>query len=81
MEQREWMRAIEQTWVVRFPKQLLATFGSTNISYYVVTEPIYLENETAASEGVVRTGKVVAELQPGDHRAGRQGWRVQAAGH
>ena len=61
MEQREWMRAIEQTWVVRFPKQHLATFGSTNIDYYVVTEPIYLENETAASEGVVRTGKVVAE--------------------
>ena len=55
------MRAVEQTWVVRFPKQHLATFGATNISYYVVTEPIYLDHEATLGEGVVRTGKVVAE--------------------
>ena len=59
--ERDWMRAIERTWVVRFPKQNLATFGSTNIAYYVVTEPIYQEPATDKQEGVVRTGRVIAE--------------------
>ena len=57
---QEWMRAIEQTFVVRNPKQQLATFGSTTISYYVVTEPIYQELAPGEEEGVIRTGKVVA---------------------
>ena len=26
--EQEWIRAVEQTWVVRYPKQHLATFGS-----------------------------------------------------
>jgi len=26
----DWLRAIEKTWVVRFPRQSLATFGVTN---------------------------------------------------
>ncbi len=60
-DQRDWIRAVEQTWVVRFPKQHLATFGSTNIEYYVVTEPIYQELEDRSQEGVVRTGRVIAE--------------------
>lgn len=55
------MRAVERTWVVRFPKQNLATFGSTNIAYYVVTEPVYRELTDENKEGVVRTGRVVAE--------------------
>ena len=59
--ERDWMRAIERTWVVRFPKQNLATFGSTNIAYYVVTEPIYQEPSSDKQEGVVRTGRVIAE--------------------
>lgn len=59
--EQEWMRAAEQTWVVRFPRQHLATFGSTNIAYYVVTEPIYQELDSGKREGVVRTGKVIAE--------------------
>ena len=37
----DWMRAIEQTYVAKFPQQHLSTFGATNISYFVVTEPIY----------------------------------------
>ena len=57
---QDWMRAIERTFVVRNPKQQLATFGSTSITYYVVTEPIYQELDAAESEGVIRTGKVVA---------------------
>ncbi len=59
--ERDYRRAIEQTWVVRYPKQHLATFGSTNIAYYVVTEPIYRENDDAKHEGVVRTGRVRAD--------------------
>ncbi len=60
MEQQEWMRAVERTFVVRSPKQQLATFGSTSITYYVVTEPIYQETDEGDPEGVIRTGKVVA---------------------
>jgi hypothetical protein len=59
--EQEWRRAIEQTWVVRFPKQHLATFGTTNIAYYVVTEPIYQEMQPNKREGVVRTGRVISE--------------------
>ena len=59
--ERDWRRAIEQTWVVRYPKQHLATFGSTNVAYYVVTEPIYKDMGIAKDEGVVRTGRVIAE--------------------
>lgn len=60
-DERSWRQAIEQTWVVRFPRQHLATFGATNIAYYVVTEPIYQEADAAKQEGVVRTGRVMAE--------------------
>ena len=59
--ERDWRRAIEQTRVIRFPRQRLATFGTTNISYYVVTEPIYQELEPNKQEGVVREGRVVAQ--------------------
>ena len=60
-QEREWIRAAEKSWVVRFPRQRLATFGSTNIAYHVVTEPIYQEMEPGREEGVVRTGRVIAE--------------------
>ena len=60
-DQRDLIRAAEQTWVVRYPKQHLATFGTTSLSYYVVTEPIYREIQPEDSESVVRQGKVVAE--------------------
>ncbi len=60
-DRSELIRAAEQTWIVRFPQQSLATFGSTNLSYYVVTEPIYKEIEPNLREGVVRTGKVIAQ--------------------
>ena len=53
--------AVERTWVVRYPRQHLATFGTTNIAYYVVTEPIYQELQPDKKEGVVRTGRVTAE--------------------
>ena len=45
--------AIEHTEVVRSPKQKLATFGSTNVYYYLVTELMEMAN-------VVREGRVIA---------------------
>ena len=37
----DWYKAIEQTYIVKYPKQHLATFGITSIEYFVVTEPLY----------------------------------------
>jgi hypothetical protein len=45
--------AIEHTEIVRPPRQKLATFGNTNIHYYIVSELMEKVN-------VVREGKVVA---------------------
>ena len=58
-----WMKAVEQTYVVKFPSQLLATFGTTTVEYFVVTEPAYkmLDSQQHNTEGVVRKGKVFAE--------------------
>ena len=53
--------AVEHTEVVRPPKQTLATFGITNIYYYLVTEPVYRELLGRGEETVVREGRVVAE--------------------
>lgn len=58
--ERAWRKAVEQTFVVKFPKQHLSTFGITNISYYVVTEPVFAEKD-GPKEGVVRSGRVVAQ--------------------
>ena len=60
-DQRDFIRAAEMTWVVRYPKQRLATFGTTSLSYYVVTEPIYRELQPQDQESVVRQGKVIAD--------------------
>ncbi len=51
----------EQTRVLRSPRQSLATFGTTAISYYLVTEPVYGELTGDTSETVVRHGKLTAE--------------------
>jgi len=58
--EQDWIKAVERTWIVRFPKQHLMTFGTTNISYYVVTEPIYQETDATSQESVIRTGRVIA---------------------
>lgn len=54
---------VENTRVVRPPKQLLATFGTTIVEYYVVTEPSYagLPGAGDQEESVVRTGKVTSQ--------------------
>jgi hypothetical protein len=53
--------AVQQTEILRPPKQSLATFGATNIYYYLLTEPVYTELTGEASETVVRKGRVIAE--------------------
>ncbi len=53
--------AINYTEVLRSPKQTLATFGTTNIYYYLVTEPSYRDLVKGEDETVVREGRVLAE--------------------
>ncbi len=53
--------AVSRTEVLRPPKQVLATFGTTNIYYYLVTEPSYREFSAGEEETVVREGRVLAE--------------------
>jgi len=50
--------ALEQTEILRLPKQLLATFGSSVVHYYVLTEPVYLEFEKKKEETIIREGKI-----------------------
>lgn len=53
---------VENTRVVRPPKQMLATFGTTIIEYFVVTRPSYegLPGAGQQEESVIRTGKVTS---------------------
>jgi hypothetical protein len=53
--------AVEHTEILRAPKQSLTTFGTTNIYYYLVTEPAYAEFIPNTRETVVREGRVIAE--------------------
>ena len=54
-------QAVRHTEILRAPKQSLATFGTTNIYYYLVTEPVYSELVKNVTETVVREGRVIAE--------------------
>ena len=54
-------QAVKRTEILRAPKQSLATFGTTNIYYYLVTEPVYSELVKNVTETVVREGRVIAE--------------------
>ena len=53
--------AVARTEVIRSPKQNLYTFGTTNIHYFLVTEPAYLELTQTTDETVIREGRVIAE--------------------
>jgi hypothetical protein len=54
--------AVRHTEIVRLPKQSLATFGTTNIYYYLVTRPAYTDLvDSNVAETVVREGRVIAE--------------------
>ncbi len=52
--------AVRHTEILRAPKQSLYTFGTTNIYYYLVTEPVYSELIQNITETVVREGRVIA---------------------
>ena len=52
---------VEHTEVLRSPKQSLSTFGTTNIYYYLVTEPAYADIVGDVTETVIREGRVIAE--------------------
>ena len=54
-------KAVENTEILRAPRQNLYTFGTTNIYYYLVTEPAYSELVDTDIETVVREGRVLAE--------------------
>lgn len=61
MESDEKIRAaVLNTRIVRAPKQSLATFGVTNIYYYLVAEATYNEI-IKGNETVIREGRVIAE--------------------
>jgi hypothetical protein len=53
--------AVKHTEILRLPKRSLATFGTTNIHYYLLTEPAYSELVNSGNETVIREGKVIAE--------------------
>lgn len=52
------IEAFENTIILRRPKQLISTFGSSTIHYYVLTEPVYAEFTDNKPETVIREGKV-----------------------
>jgi hypothetical protein len=53
--------AVLHTEIVRHPRQNLATFGITNIYYYILSEPTYSEIAEVGNETVIREGRVIAE--------------------
>ncbi len=53
--------AVRHTEILRAPKQSLYTFGTTNIYYYLLTEPAYSELIKNANETVIREGRIIAE--------------------
>lgn len=50
-----------RTEVIRPPRQALATFGTTTVDYYLLTEPAYADLMPGPEETVIRQGKVMAE--------------------
>jgi hypothetical protein len=53
--------AVSATQIVRAPKQNLYTFGTTNIAYFLLSQPSYTDSKEGNEETVVREGKVIAE--------------------
>ncbi len=53
--------AVENTRIVRPPRQTIATFGLTSIHYYLVTEAVYSGILDEGEETVVREGRVIAQ--------------------
>jgi len=60
-QHRKIMDAVARTEIIKSPQQHLHTFGVTNLLYYVVTEPSYLEVVPGPAESVIREGNITAE--------------------
>ncbi len=64
-EEEKFVYALLNTKIVRPPKQRLATFGTTNMHYYIVTTPAYADLDEGKKkdkeETVIREGRVLAE--------------------
>jgi len=50
--------AFEHSKILKWPKQYLSSFGSSEVHYHVLTEPVYQEFTNGVTETVVREGKV-----------------------
>lgn len=61
MDDEQIRNAVTQTEILRFPKQNLFTFGTTNIYYYLLTEASYSDLVGVPPETVIREGRVIAE--------------------
>ena len=73
--------AVKHTEILRAPKQSLYTFGTTNIYYYLVTEPTYSELVKDITETVIREGRVIAErprIVTPYYLAGLEGFSTEA---
>jgi len=58
MNEEDAQIVVPRTTIIRHPRQTLATFGSTTINYYMLTQPAY--SGTDAEETIVRSGRVIA---------------------
>ncbi|MFC2014592.1 hypothetical protein ACFLUP_01200 [Chloroflexota bacterium] len=61
MDEDRIKEAIRHTKILRAPKRSLYTFGTTNIYYYLITEPAYSDLLNDSPETVIREGRVIAE--------------------
>lgn len=59
----QFLKVLMDTMVVKLPKQMLASFGTTVVTYNMVTRPIYeaLDGDKRKEESVLRRGTVKAE--------------------
>ena len=53
--------AINNTEVLRSPRQTLATFGNTSVRYFLLTEPLYKDLVKGPEDTVIREGRVISQ--------------------
>ncbi|MFH1169653.1 MAG: hypothetical protein V1691_03050 [Chloroflexota bacterium] len=76
--------AVGRTEILRPPRGSLATFGTTNVYYYLITEPAYSELIEGTAETVIREGRVIAEqprIVTPYYLAHLDGFSVEARGY
>ncbi len=53
--------AVVNTEILRTPRQMLSTFGTTNVRYFLLTTPAYDDVIKGPEETVIREGRVISE--------------------